>query len=142
MAQQFIHYETYGLASRNGKQTIWGVIAEAERVPTHSKHVAVVKPPKLIYGGNPSALVDELEQAAAQARDRTGKRKLPKDAKLLLAGVVSMPLKSAELLEAHRLYVQGGKQDKPAALRLYQRWQKKSVDFLVAQYGVLALTEN
>ncbi|MBX3654674.1 MAG: hypothetical protein KF686_10865 [Ramlibacter sp.] len=135
MAHQFIHYESYGLQSRNKKSTASGVVAEAERVPTHSKHVATPKRPKLVFGCNPSEVLAEVTQSAALAKDRSGKRKLPKDAKVLLAGVVSMPLKTEALLEAHKAFVLGGKKVKNADLRLYDKWLSLTVSFLKGQYG-------
>jgi hypothetical protein len=135
MAYQFIHYETYGLHSRGGGATARGVVLEAEREPAYSKHVAKPKSPKLLYGVNPSELLAELEQNAATARDRSGKRKLPKDAKILLAGVASMPLKTSDLMAAFSSYLKSGKTDKPPALKLYDQWKRLNLDFLREQYG-------
>ena len=135
MAYQFAHYETYAMHSRTNRSTARGVIAEAERVPTHSKHVAKPKAPKLLHGCMPSELLREIEQDAAIAKDRTGKKKLPKDAQILLAGVVSMPLESQELLDAHAIYVRGGKKERPEALRQYQKWRKLTLTWLKQTYG-------
>jgi hypothetical protein len=135
MAHQFIHYESYGLVSRGGKNTARGVVMEAERMPTHSKHVEKPKHPKLIFGANPSQLLNELEQAAQKASDRTGKRKLPKDAKILLAGVVSMPLKSADFLQAYEEYKKSGMKDSPVSLKNFGKWQNLTLKFLQNHYG-------
>lgn len=132
---QFVHYETYGLATRTKRSTARGVIAEAERVPTHSKHVAQPKAPKLLHGCMPAVLLAEIEAAATTAKDRSGKKKLPKDAQILLAGVVSMPLTAADLLEAHTAYVKSGKKDKPEALRQYDKWRKLTLAWLKDTYG-------
>jgi hypothetical protein len=133
MAHQFIHYETYSLISRTGKSTIAGVLAEVERVPSHSKHVAEPKKPKLIFGVRPGELLSEIQTNAAHAKDRTGKRKLPKDAKLLLAGVVSMPAKSEDVLSAYNEYKRTGV--KTVTLKQYDRFISKSIAFLEKKYG-------
>lgn len=135
MAYQFIHYETYGIHTRTNRSTASGVIAEAERMPTHSKHVEKPKAPKLLYGCRPSALLQELQGLASIAKDRTGKRKLPRDAQILLAGVASMPLETADLLAAHKLFIQGGKKTKPEALRQYDKWLKLTMAWLTKTYG-------
>ncbi|MBA3916607.1 MAG: hypothetical protein H0X25_22730 [Acidobacteriales bacterium] len=135
MAYQFAHYETYAMHSRTNRSTARGVIAEAERVPTHSKHVTQPKAPKLLHGCMPSELLREIECDVAIAKDRTGKKKLPKDAQILLAGVVSMPLESQELLDAHAAYVRSGKKERSEALRQYQKWQKLTLAWLKQTYG-------
>jgi hypothetical protein len=135
MAHQFFHVETYGLHARHKLANAAGVIAEVERKPTHSLHVKAPRPVKLLLGCNPSDLLAELQLAASQAKDRAGKRKLPKDAQILLAGIVSMPMKTSQLLAAHEAFVAGGKKDKPEALRTYDRWQRLTLEFLRTQYG-------
>ena len=136
MAYQFVHYETYGLHTRTKRSTARGVIAEAERVPTHSLHVSKPKAPKLLFGCLPSKVLKEVEAAASTAKDRSGKKKLPKDAQILLAGVVSMPLETEELLGAFNTYIASGKKNRPEALLQYDKWRKLTLNWLQETYGV------
>lgn len=135
MAYQFVHYETYGLHTRTKKSTARGVVAEAERVPTHSLHVAKPKAPKLLLGCLPSQLLKEIETVSSLAKDRSGKKKLPKDAQILLAGVVSMPLETEELLGAFDTYIASGKKSRPEALLQYDKWRKLTLKWLQETYG-------
>ena len=46
-----------------------------------------------------------------------------------------MPLRSADLVEAHRCYASDAKKVKPEALRQYVRWQRLTLAFLREEYG-------
>jgi hypothetical protein len=144
MAYQFIHYNTYGLEARskkaaNGKTqkgdkaTASGVIDEAMRTPSHSEHVKNPKPPKILFGMDPRQMLLELKADAAIAKDRTGKRKLPKGAQILVAGVASMPLKTVELLADFESYKKTGV--KGECLTAYDKWKKLLLPYLNETYG-------
>jgi hypothetical protein len=129
---QFIHIETYGMAStalsekqRNSdksgiiKRTASEVMSEAMREDGAYLHVANPSAPTHVHGCNPSEIVPELEDVMFWNRDPLG-RHIRKDAQLLLAGVCSYPheIGSPEFNKEH-----------------FERWIRLSVSFLVEEYG-------
>lgn len=90
---QFIHVESYareGSKQKGGKWSIREIVAEAGREEGHYYHVPNAKKPSLVYGME----LEDLEKAATKwgddSKDAKG-RKLRKDGKCLLAGVISLP---------------------------------------------------
>lgn len=118
---QFFHVETYARTpSKTGKkQSIIGLVREAERHPSACLHIDTPETPTLLFGEWPSAVANNLLQLAEQAKDSRG-RKLRKDAQILLAGVASYPIPSAKV-----------NRDCP---RL-QQWLKLNLEFLKNEYG-------
>lgn len=118
---QFIHIESFGRLPGKGfkKQSMEGVVKEAERHPSACKHIETPHPPKLHYGVMPSLVVEELSKLSEQKKDPLG-RKIRKDAQLLLAGVVSYPT------PIEKLNVDD---------RRFQLWQSSTLRFLQDQFG-------
>jgi hypothetical protein len=118
---QFIHVDTYArIPNKNfNKQSIWGIVHEADRVPHACLHIENPKKPILLYGEQLSKMAQKLYDLADKCRDSLG-RKTRKDAQLLLAGVASYPKKSQDIEynDEH-----------------FQRWLKLSVQFLKDEYG-------
>jgi hypothetical protein len=126
MATQFLHIDT---AARQvpKKATVhqWCVreiAAEAARNAAASRHVAVSRPPIRIFGVPPQDLPSIVDERLDGARDSKG-RKIRKDAKVLLAGVVSfpMPLDSVERSQI--------------AAERYRAWARVTVAWLRKEYG-------
>lgn len=83
-----------------------GVAHEAERRPSHCKHVSEPKQPQILYGCRPSEAVRIAAERAKQAVDAKGKR-LKIDGLVFLGGVASYPVRwtniRADKAEAERL---------------------------------------
>jgi hypothetical protein len=89
---QFISLQEYGRANNKKaeKRSMRNIVSEAERVPANCPHVANAQQPLLIHGISPLRTCDALEGLASQACSANG-NKLRKDARILLAGVMSYP---------------------------------------------------
>ncbi|TOM79846.1 hypothetical protein CGH69_23510, partial [Vibrio parahaemolyticus] len=120
----FIHVETYGrLPSRTGKkQSISGIVREAERVKEACPHVENIRKPILFHGVMPSKAAEIAEDRAAKAKDSKG-RKLRRDAQIMLAGVASFPMSFDELNSDEQ-----NKED-------FKFWVSKNHEFLTKKYG-------
>lgn len=86
---QFLRVETYARQPKEG-QNVYGVVAEAERKPSHCSHVKYPEAPKILYGTSPTHALDKAENWASAQKDSLG-RKIRKDGMILLAGVISYP---------------------------------------------------
>jgi hypothetical protein len=96
MGYQFLHVDTYARKSGGKARSAASIVAEAEREDLeHCPHVEQPKPPTLLHGVMPSAMLAEANAAAEQARDGAG-RKLRSDAPILAAGVISLPAERAD----------------------------------------------
>lgn len=99
-----------------------GVAYEAERRPSHCKHVSEPKQPQILYGCRPSEAVRIAAERAKQAVDAKGKR-LKIDGLVFLGGVASYPVKwtkiRADIAEAERL----------------RKWLRYLIEHLKEQYG-------
>lgn len=95
MAYQFIHIETYARSSKNGTSSS-SIIGEALRQDGFCPHVTNPQQPVPIMGPDLETWYSELEATASEATDSIG-RKIRKDARILLAGVASWPVQTADL---------------------------------------------
>lgn len=96
----------------------------------------------MLHGCSPDAMWKHLESLADMASDRTGKKKLAKDAQILLAGVVSAPIESETLLADLKAYTESkdsqGKGNKALITENMKAWdvfKKKTLEFLQEKYG-------
>lgn len=146
MGTQFIHVETYGLQARSKsgkkpKRTIKDIVDEEVREAHACKHVPTPKPLMMVFGERPEEVLKYLETNAPNCLDRTGKRKLPKDAQILLAGVCSAPIESDALTRDYEAYnaskVDGKGQRHLITknMRDFDLWRKKTLEFLKDNYG-------
>ncbi|MDX2371034.1 MAG: plasmid recombination protein [Colwellia sp.] len=118
---QFFHIETYARTpSRTGKkQSILGLVREAERHPNACLHIEKPQKPTLLYGNWPSEAANALLKMAEQAKDSKARR-LRKDAQILLAGVASYPIPSNQVdIDCPKLKI----------------WLHLNLNFLKAEYG-------
>jgi len=131
---QFFHIETYArIPSRTGKkQSVIGLVREAERHPNACLHIESPKKPTLLFGKHPSTVADDIFKLSEQALDSKG-RKLRTDAQVLLGGIASYPIPCEQVtLDCPKL----------------QKWLTLNLAFLKAEYGnalksiILHLDEN
>lgn len=146
MGYQFIRVETFARVPRKSKdkcrRSASDVVAEAMRVENYCKHVDNPRPPLIILGCKPSEMWEGLKALADQAKDRSNKKKLAKDAQILLAGVVSAPIESEALMADLRAHSaskdSNGKGDKSLITENMKSWyvfKKKTLGFLQEKYG-------
>lgn len=95
---------------------------EAERRPSHCRHISEPKAPRILYGCAPSEAVRVAAERAEQAVDADG-RKLRVDGLVFLAGVASFPVTWMEV-----------RKEKTEAQRLRQ-WLGYLIRHLQKQYG-------
>jgi hypothetical protein len=118
---QFIRINTYARIpnAKFDKQSIWGIVHEADRVPHACLHIQEPKPPLLLFGEPLNNMAQKLYNLADQCHD-TLHRKIRIDAQLLLAGIASYPKKAHETdyNDEH-----------------FQSWLKQSIEFLKDEYG-------
>src|SRR5690606_11409088 len=92
MAPQFIHIEAYGREgahkknSSERKSSMFDVRDELVRASHACGHVALPKPPIIIFGDHPNTVMTLCAEQAARAIDKAG-RKLRCDAPAVVAGV-------------------------------------------------------
>lgn len=126
MESQFPHIEGYGRRPSKRKKdgrSMQGVAHEAERRPSHCKHVSEPKQPQILYGCRPSEAVRIAAERAKQAVDAKGKR-LKIDGLVFLGGVASYPVRWTNI-----------RADKAEAERL-RKWLRYLIVHLKEQYGV------
>jgi hypothetical protein len=123
---QFIHIESYarkGAIDKSGtaRRSIWGIHAELMRQPHACKHVNDPKAPEIIFGS-----VQETFEIAQQrgdcALDTIG-RKLRITSPVMVAGVISSPVKTAEITRD------------PHARRQYLAFRDDTIEWLKQRYG-------
>jgi hypothetical protein len=122
----FVHIVGYGRRPSKRKsngRSMQGVAYEAERRPSHCKHVSHPQPPKILYGCRPSEAVRIAAERAEQAVDAKGKR-LKIDGLVFLGGVASYPIKWTK-----------SRADKAEAERL-RKWLRYLIEHLKELYGV------
>lgn len=121
---QFISLQEYGRRNNKmaEKRSMRQIVNEAERVPANCPHVKQAQQPLLIHGISPLRMCDELEGLADQARSANG-NKLRRDARILLAGVVSYP-ERASTMSNH-----------PLKDPEFLKWLKQSRKFLREHFG-------
>lgn len=145
---QFLHVASYGNSSRegtNGKDAD-GILAEAMREPSHCLHVADPRPPTVLFG-NPKGIAEEVARMGKVGRVRLAngrERKVAKDAKLLLGGVVSYPASMRQLRDEWSDYAKAVREAKrkglpppaePATLASYRSWEAKTMAWLRKRWG-------
>lgn len=88
MKSQFIHIETYSLKRTQQKADAIGVLKEARREESHSKHIDGQPTIKYIHG---KPLKQAEQELLGNAFRRINGKAVRKDARILLAGVASYP---------------------------------------------------
>lgn len=127
MQSQFAHIEGYGRRAstrKAGGRSMQGVAYEAERRPSHCKHVSDPKAPKILFGCKPSEAVRIAAERAAQAVDAHGNR-LRIDGLVFLGGVASFPVKWKNIRGDN------GEKDR------LRKWLGYLIEHLQEQYGAL-----
>ena len=95
MPSQFMHIATYGRQARKAAAptaTIIGTLMEASRQPGAVAHLVKPRPPVLLHGEQPIALVDKALTVSEVGRDMSG-RHIRHDGGVLVGGVLSYPIK-------------------------------------------------
>lgn len=87
---QFGHIEGYARKPNKGFG-VDGIWREAERVPGYCNHVKDPRPYGLVYGCSPREAAELATAWGDQAREAGGRRRLRRDAPVLLGGVLSYP---------------------------------------------------
>lgn len=87
---QFGHIEAYARQPKKGFG-VEGIWKEAHRVPGYCNHVKDPQPYGLVYGVSPREAAEMATAWGDQAREKGGRRKLRRDAPVLLGGVLSYP---------------------------------------------------
>lgn len=120
----FIRLESYGFKSSKGRRTIPGVINEMTRRPSAIPHVSapIAEIPLFCPFGPPSGAIPLIRQKIVEF-DSLSPQRLRKDAQLLVAGVASYPVESAEMLES------------PAEWRAFGDFCEYTVTFLREEFG-------
>lgn len=117
MSAQFIHFEEYSMTPKGDKPDAIGVLKEARREESHSKHISGEKFAKRVYGYELEEVQRQLEKGVNQ---KINGRAVRKDARILLAGVASYPtaFKDKEYNKIEML-----------------KWQKATILHLKKQFG-------
>jgi hypothetical protein len=97
---------------------------EMVREPRACSHVNDPRPPNVLFGVHPSAAFDLANERAGEAVDKIGRR-LRCDAPVVLVGIVSFPVLTAEVL------------GDPEAHDRYARWRAANIAWLQALWGDL-----
>lgn len=96
MGYQFMHIEAFGRKGAHKKNSsvrkysMFDICAEMIRDPHACSHVRVPLTPEIIFGMKPQQAFALVDERAAQAVDKKG-RKLRSDAVVVLVGVASWP---------------------------------------------------
>ena len=126
MAAQFIHLDTYARVSpKKSSEKQWTaqqIIDEARRAPGACPHISNPQPPKILFGEPLWKIEHVLRERVDGAVDARG-RKLRKDAKILLASVVSHPATCAELQSSQR------------TAKAYRAWREASCKWIQERFG-------
>lgn len=125
VAYQFIHLEVFSRKGRNGRGVDF-VLAEAERRPDASLHVAAPLPPEIVFGmglEEVRRLHDERAAVATTATTAGKSRRIRKDQNTLVTVVASHP---ATMEQARA---------DPALASAVGDWEMRTVEWLRGQYG-------
>jgi hypothetical protein len=127
MAPQFIHIEPYGPQgahkknSSERKRSMFDIRDELIRAPHACGHVALPRPPVIIFGDHPSTVMTLCAAQAARAIDKAG-RKLRCDAPAVVAGVASWP-QFRDVVD-----------NNPGEFKRYEFWRNDTVAWLKARW--------
>ncbi len=123
---QFIHLGAYGRSPRKSEPAwscVSGITREGARIPGAANHVRYARPPNILYGGSPvEAGRLAIERADCAFDHGRRRRRLRRDGKALLAGVVSYPV-PREVVE-----------NDPAERAVYLRWREMTLQFLIQDF--------
>ncbi len=121
---QFLHIETYPLHARYNKskpeksvKSFVSVSRELMRHPSAVPHIHAPKPPRILYGYCAYTALKLAQDRVNASKDALG-RKIRKDAKVILSGVISCPSDFKYNSEKN-----------------YQRWLSDNVAYLQDKYG-------
>ncbi|HCH3681728.1 TPA: plasmid recombination protein [Vibrio parahaemolyticus] len=121
---QFLHIETYPLHARYNKsepeksvKSFVSVARELMRHPSAVPHIHAPKPPRILYGYCAYTALKLAQDRVNASKDALG-RKIRKDAKVILSGVISCPSDFKYNSEKN-----------------YQRWLSDNVAYLQDKYG-------
>ncbi|KLI85846.1 hypothetical protein AAY62_07130 [Vibrio parahaemolyticus] len=121
---QFLHIETYPLHAKYNKKnpeksvkSFFSVAKELMRHPTAVPHIPDPKPPIILYGYTAYDAL-ELAQARANISRDSMNRKIRRDARLVLSGVISCPLEFKTNSEVN-----------------YKKWINENLNYLHGKYG-------
>ena len=124
---QFLHLGAYGRSPRKsepGWSCVTGITREGARVPGACNHLRYRGEPLILFGCSPveagRLATDRANHAFDHGRRR---RRLRRDGKAILAGIVSYP--------TPRLVVESNS----AEQAVYRRWRKMTLDWLKRQFG-------
>jgi hypothetical protein len=124
---QFICIIGYGRAPHKGElhwSCIFGITAEGARMPGAANHVRCPRQPHVLYGGSPleagRLAIERADRAYDHGRRR---RRLRRDGKAILAGVVSYPVLRHVV------------ENDPSEKAVYLRWRDMTLDFLIQDFG-------
>lgn len=131
---QFLRLEKYARAARAtlrckngkvraGKPSLRAVLAEASREPAHCPHIRNPQPPVVIFGVHPDEVFRLIQDGATRVKDPKG-RKVKRTTALLLAGVVSYPIRLEDVVRD------------PKAQDDFDQWGKHVLKFLRDEFGV------
>ncbi len=124
---QFLSVIGYGRAPRKGEprwSCVSGITAEGTRMPGARAHLRHRAEPLIIFGISPIEAGKIAIARADRAFDHGKKRRrLRRDGKAILAGVVSYPV-PRQVVE-----------NDPAEMQLYRRWREMTLLFLIHCFG-------
>ncbi len=138
MGTQFINVAMYGKAASKAKATATGtrsfsagdIAAEQMRIDGHMGHVALPKPPTIVFGVDPRLAVDAAiasfdaePKTIVNTKNGPRERGVRADTPIVLAGVVSWP-DSVEVLT--------NDEDRRA---LFEEWKAQNLLWLRKRYG-------
>ncbi|WP_158967655.1 plasmid recombination protein [Paraglaciecola sp. L3A3] len=118
MNAQFVHLEEYGLErGRQGQPNVFGVLREARREIEYCKHVENVRAPIKLDGIDLKEVEEEIKKARDDIKEKG--RAIRKDSKVIVAGVVSYPIKVKDVNDIGEL----------------NNWCRKTIGFLNKEFG-------
>lgn len=129
MGPQFAHIETYSKKANKSGNSVDQVLAEAERDPEYSQHVANPEPPNLLFGADIPELrkmhEEMLDSSKTQVKvkGKIRERAIRSDRDTLFTVVMSYPLQHDEI------------KDNAEEMAKYRLWQEKNIEFLQEEFG-------
>lgn len=120
---QFLRIEEYSqktVQRKNGETrgNVFGILKEAEREASHSKHVNNPMKPEIIFGITASEMLSELNYLSENVK--VNNKKIRKDARILTAGIASYPIKQTS---------------KEFDIKHFEIWKKVTVEYLKAKFN-------